>query len=156
MPSSRLSRVVAPVLLAMLVLSACQRDGGDRRGDADAARAAPSPTAAERFELTWQGVLPCADCAGIDTRLVLRRDGPAREFELVETYLGVDGDNQFVERGAWSEGPASDGDGAATVYRLGTDPAGRRFQLRPDGALDLLGADGAPVSGGPDYRLQRM
>jgi uncharacterized lipoprotein NlpE involved in copper resistance len=38
---------------------------------------------------TYQGVLPCADCEGIDTELVLNEDGT---FKRTMTYLGKEGE----------------------------------------------------------------
>ncbi|NAW63598.1 copper resistance protein NlpE [Photobacterium halotolerans] len=47
---------------------------------------------------TYVGTIPCADCEGIETVLVLDRQGT---FELTETYLGKDGE-QFSDRGKFS------------------------------------------------------
>ena len=42
-----------------------------------------------------QGVLPCADCEGMDTSLILEKDGT---FVLNEIYRGSrDGDQTFAE-----------------------------------------------------------
>ncbi|MDO6708771.1 copper resistance protein NlpE [Photobacterium sp. 1_MG-2023] len=48
---------------------------------------------------TYAGTIPCADCAGIETVLVLGMDGT---FELTETYLGYEEDGQFRHQGAFT------------------------------------------------------
>jgi copper homeostasis protein (lipoprotein) len=105
-------------------------------------------------ERTWQGVLPCADCQGIDTRLVLKQKGRERRYLLEETYLGASEPNRFEREGAWIEEKPG-GDAAPTVYVLDPDRAPRRFRLEPDGGVELLtgGAGAAPA---PEYRLQRL
>lgn len=38
------------------------------------------------WEGTYSGVLPCADCDGIDTRIILRKN---QTYQLVLRYLGI-------------------------------------------------------------------
>src|SRR5688572_3045806 len=89
----------------LLALAACGREtppdagaGSDRAGAPES-----TTTPAEDFERTWLGVLPCADCDGIQTRLVLRGEDGKRRYLLEETYLGAEGDNTFVQEGEWTE-----------------------------------------------------
>lgn len=44
----------------------------------------------------YHGVLPCASCEGIDTRLTLHQDG---RYQLVSVYLGKAPDNRFEQVG---------------------------------------------------------
>ncbi|WP_330960881.1 copper resistance protein NlpE [Photobacterium sp. 53610] len=48
---------------------------------------------------TYAGTIPCADCAGIETVLVLNLDGT---FSLTETYLGADDQGQFSHQGSFT------------------------------------------------------
>jgi uncharacterized lipoprotein NlpE involved in copper resistance len=50
---------------------------------------------------TYQGILPCADCEGIQTEILLN---PDQTYTKSETYLGK-GENAFVTEGKfnWSE-----------------------------------------------------
>jgi len=156
-----MSRLATLLLLAaMLALAAC--DGGDRgdRGDAPAqADAEPAPAddaplpADDDFERTWLGVLPCADCDGIQTRLRLERDGERQTYALEETYLGAEGEAVFAQEGRWVQEDTADG----ASYRLdpGT-PGARRYLLRGDGALDQLDGRGRLLDAGGQYRLQRL
>ena len=149
-----------PLLLAALAafaLAGCDRDSApaDRTADApveaDAGEAGTAP-AADDFDRTWLGVLPCADCDGIQTRLQLRRDGGRQTYALEETYLGADGEAVFTQAGKWVQ---EDGDGVS--FHLDPDtPGGRRYALRADGSLDLLDSHGAPLEPAGHYRLQRL
>ncbi|OOE92272.1 hypothetical protein BZG76_06895 [Salinivibrio sp. AR647] len=47
---------------------------------------------------TYQGVIPCADCEGIDTTLTLNQDNT---YVLSKTYLGKQGE-AFKEEGSFS------------------------------------------------------
>jgi copper homeostasis protein (lipoprotein) len=148
-PSLRL-----PLLFLLLALAACQR----QQDPAPAARDKPDltgPLADFGGERTWQGVLPCSDCLGIDTRLVLREQGGRRRYRLEETYLGAPEPNRFDHEGSWTEVRDGDDDSAGAVYVLDPDSAPRRFRLQPDGGIELLtgSTDAASV---PEYRLQRL
>ena len=149
-----------PLLLAALVafaLAGCDRDSApaDRTADApveaDAGEAGTAP-AADDFDRTWLGVLPCADCDGIQTRLQLRRAGGRQTYALEETYLGADGEAVFTQAGQWVRDDGDEG-----VFRLDPEsPASRRYALRPDGSLDQLDRRGEPLEPEGQYRLQRL
>lgn len=143
-----------PFILALALLAGCAREEAGQPPGESAPEAVLAPDDGEDFELSWQGVLPCADCEGIETRLSLRRDQGGERFELQETYLGAEGDNVFATTGEWRpESPEGEG---ATVYRLGPEAGGLGFELQPDGSLQLLGADGQPPEGALAFRLHRL
>lgn len=69
---------------------------------------APPPPAPVSFDAaafagTYVGILPCADCAGIQTELTFLADG---SYRVAETYKGKS-DKPFVEEGQWT--PSEDG-----------------------------------------------
>lgn len=149
-------------LAALLPLSGCGRS--DTGADADAsappaAATADAPAlapAGAAFDTTWQGVLPCADCDGIQTRLRLVSDDQGRRYELQEAYLASDGGDVFETQGTFDEGTATL-DGQATVaYRLDTAGASRWFAVQPDGALEMLEGPDRATADGLAHRLQRM
>lgn len=147
------------LVLIVLALAACGRDAPTQAGAEPAQPGTPADDAApvdEAFERAWLGVLPCADCDGIQTRLVLRGEDGARRYLLEETYLGADSDNVFVQEGEWTEETTELEGVDTTVYRL--DPAGpsRWFWVQPDGGLEMLEAEGRASLNGIDYRLQRL
>lgn len=102
-------------------------------------KAAPSLMVGE-----FEGVLPCADCSGLQTRLRLQEDkhgaGKGTYF-LSEDYLGKS-PKPFKSSGRWEAVKGTPKDPAATVYVL--DPSKpkktRYFLLRTDGSL--LSLDG--------------
>lgn len=146
-----------PIVLLMLLLAACNRGQEDAAG-----RAATAPPASSGFgngaeaqtERTWVGLLPCSDCQGIDTRLVLRAEGGRRDYLMTETYLGGAGKNTFNRAGTWTEVTELVDGEPVTMYILDPDRAGQRFSLQPDGALELL--EGHELSQAVAYRLQRL
>lgn len=77
--------------------------------------------------LVWQGVVACADCAGIDTRLRLQR-GQTAQYQLVEAFLDDAGAEYFREEGRWErQGP---------ILTLHAQAGGvRRYRIEGDGAL---------------------
>lgn len=148
----------AITLAALLASAGCSRTQDEPA--ASAPSAAPSGEAAGpdagSVDATWQGVLPCSDCDGIQTRLRLLADGQGRRFELQETYLAQDGGEAFEGQGEWVEENAVI-DGAPTVvYRLDINGASRWFSLKPDGALEMLDARERTTADRIAHRLQRM
>jgi copper homeostasis protein (lipoprotein) len=153
----RLLRILG--LIGLLALAACGRETpteAERGVEQASAPERATPPLTEDFERTWLGVLPCADCDGIQTRLVLRGENGARRYLLEETYLGAEGDNAFVQEGEWVEETVPLEGVDTTVYRLDPQGPGRWFWLQPDGGLEMLEAEGRASLNGIDYRLQRL
>lgn len=147
------------LVLGALALVACGRDAPPQAEAGPETSGAPSdaaPALGGDAERTWLGVLPCADCDGIQTRLVLRDEDGARRYLLEETYLGADGENVFVQEGEWSEETTALEGVDTTVYRLDPEGPSRWFWVQPDGGLEMLEAEGRASRNGIDYRLQRL
>ena len=149
------------LLFAVVMLAACQPGqdaapaGRDGPGLSSPSRAG-AEALADGSERMWSGLLPCSDCAGVDTRLVLRIEGSRRSFELTETYVGGRGETRFSRQGEWIEGTrVIDGESLAS-YTLDPGEGAQVFVLRPDGALELLDGEGRPSAQAVDYRLQRL
>lgn len=101
------------------------------------ALAQPADAHTSQNSLDWtgvyEGVLPCADCPGIETRLTLNRDG---SYELSTRYLERQ-DAPLAVRGlfSWNAGGnaiALDAKGSGQQYSVG------------EGRLALLNHDGTP------------
>ena len=95
------------------------------------AEPAPAPISG-----TFEGTLPCADCSGIKTELVISEDG---KFKLTETYMAKK-EKQFV-----SEGEIVRGEGGR--FSL-TDKDGtvRQYELT-DNTIAVLDAEGKKAEG---------
>lgn len=128
------------VLLLMLGLGGCASLGGG------------TPPESQAYGI-WTGRLPCADCPGIDTRLVLWR-APDR-FRMTETYRDSETE-QEITSGHW------------LVERVGAIPALGRLKLTsggggrtlylerlPTGNLRLLDQDGGAQNSTLDHVLER-
>ncbi len=125
-------------LFAAMTLAACGDAGTPR--DATTARF-ENPDA----ELRWQGVLACADCDGIDTRLRLQRgNGVVAQYELVEAYLDGEGAEYFHEAGRWRR------DGR--LLRLQATSGGERL-YEIDGTGNLVVVDRLGHAAGPNRVL---
>jgi copper homeostasis protein (lipoprotein) len=153
-PSIRILLLSCPLSLAV---AGCQPAAeADRQATETAAVAPSEAVSAQDTERVWSGLLPCRDCQGIDTRLVLRTQAGRRAYLLTETYLGGRGPNSFNRAGSWTEMHRTVGGEPQVLYVLDPDRAAQRFQLQPDGALEMLDANGKPSGQPVAYRLQRL
>ena len=146
------------LLLSAAGLAACGRDGGQagQAGTAPEAQGQVVAPSAQDSERTWAGLLPCRDCQGIDTRLVLRTDRGRRNYVMTETYIGGTGQNSFNRAGTWTEVQRKVGGESQVTYVLDPDRVAQRFALQPDGALEMLDVDGQAPEDEIAYRLQRL
>jgi copper homeostasis protein (lipoprotein) len=150
-PRARLS-----ILCVLLLLAACQPQPEQGAPATAGGGEQAVPAGAEDTERTWAGLLPCADCQGIDTRLVLRTEDGKRNYLLTETYLGGSGKTSFNRAGTWTELQYKAGGEPQVTYVLDPDKAAEHYALQPDGALELLGTDGKQPQDALAYRLQRL
>jgi predicted secreted protein/uncharacterized lipoprotein NlpE involved in copper resistance len=106
--------MLSSVVLAASVLEACAGP-----------TSMPSQAGSTLTLGTFEGILPCADCAGIRTELTLYAEQPSGRpvrYELTETYLGTrDGDRIFKKTGRWTVLRGATNDDNATVYQLDFD-----------------------------------
>lgn len=94
----------------------------------------------------WRGVAPCVDCDGIDTRLLLERNGDERRYLLVETYLAEGGGARFLDRGQWRQ--------SAALLRLeGSEGSLRTYAVLDDGRLRASDWHGEALPGHDDVLL---
>ena len=84
-----------------------------RRVSGKLAGAAATPSPLGRLPATYTGMLPCADCPGIEYHLDLFAD---RAYSLRTVYQGKP-DGQFDDIGAWAMSP----DGSTLVLRGGRE-----------------------------------
>ena len=119
---------VAIICLATVFAVSCT-GRGNRAGNEQAIATCATSENALDWGGIYTGVLPCADCEGIQTTLVLRYDNT---FELRTRYLGRSPE-EFVKQGsfAWNEaGNIIALEGVATKFFVGE---GTLFQVDMDG-----------------------
>jgi heat shock protein HslJ/uncharacterized membrane protein len=96
---------------------------------------------------SFQGEIPCADCAGIRMNLSVGSDGT---YQLLQIYLGTpDGDRSFVERGHWSVLEEK------TLVLEGGSDGPRRFAIVESGAIRMLDREGREIDSRLNYELKR-
>jgi uncharacterized lipoprotein YbaY/heat shock protein HslJ len=110
-----------------LVLDAVQKK--------DSTSAPPPSIVSFALPATFSGVVPCADCAGIDQTLTLRADGL---YRLRSTYVGKP-DGTFTELGRWVA------DGSSKQITLRSGKLTRIFSVTDDSTLRLLDQLGQPI-----------
>ena len=154
-----MNRFARGLLLGCLLLGGCNRSPSAPGSGAQATGPLPADSVVvdtPDSERTWTGLLPCTDCQGIDTRLVLRAADGRHDYQLTETYLGGQGRNSFSTTGTWVEVTAPIAGEPTTLVILDPDKSGQRFAVAPDGALELLDGTGDSPSRSLDNRLQRL
>ncbi len=131
-----------------------------RRAEAPPA-AAPQPAPVEAMLGVWEGTLPCADCAGIVTRVTLfaAPGADGGRFELTESYLEPAGGGERGARrsGAFATESGTADDPAAVVYRLDVEDEGgaRRFLVNGND-LQMLDAEGRAIVSDQDPTLRPL
>ena len=90
-----------------------------------------------KYEGTYTGTMPCADCTGIDTEITIN-DG---KYIIKRTYLGTENmeQNMFIESGSYTWNKET------KVLTFDNDPE-QRYLLR-DNTLVALDQDGKEVTG---------
>ncbi|PQQ27171.1 copper homeostasis/adhesion lipoprotein NlpE [Photorhabdus luminescens] len=103
-------------------------------------------TGSQPVDQTFHGTLPCADCSGIDTTLLLDNDGT---YILEQTYLDTrDGDQSFFESGLW----AKDGE---KIHLTKSDDQ-KSYYLPKGENLVMLDIEGNKIESSFNYELQRV
>ena len=154
-----MKRLMVPLVLTVLA-SCSQGSGGD---DTEPGEARMGSEGVEGVELpgpgtlrplsapaAWQGDLPCADCAGIRTILVLDPDGSYRQEH---GYLGLapEADTLFGEMGRW----VLEGD----RHRISLHGSGEGtgwYSVRKDGSLRMLDREGREIESALPYSLSPL
>jgi heat shock protein HslJ len=97
----------------------------------------------------YEGVLPCADCAGIRYSLDIRAD---RVFFLRQTYLGKHdaAEESFDDIGVWSASPD-----AQAIILKGSREAAIQFSIENPETLRKLDLEGKPIVSTLNYEIRR-
>jgi len=137
-PAVKKAIVAAVAAWALVALIGC-----NHRTDAEALQ--PTQVAELKpMQQSWRGVLPCADCEGIETSLFLEKDGT---WVMNSHYLGTSQKNaSFASYGTW----------ARTADKLVlTDNQGEKSYFHAKGeALEMLDRDGNPITSQFNYTLE--
>jgi uncharacterized lipoprotein NlpE involved in copper resistance len=87
---------------------------------------------------TYKGILPCADCDGIETELELNLD---KTYELKETYLGKGDGKAFESQGSFQFDSKN-----SSIIKLDKAGDSRKYFVA-EGYLNALDMDGNEITG---------
>jgi uncharacterized lipoprotein NlpE involved in copper resistance len=97
---------------------------------------------------TYTGILPCADCEGIETTLLIMKD---LTWKMTRKYLGKD-EKTFEDKGAlqWNDDKSA--------FRLSTSDEDPQWFFKEDRFLWVLDKTGNRIAGefADQYRLERI
>lgn len=97
---------------------------------------------------TYEGLLPCADCEGIQTTLNLYENPPT--FTLGNVYVGTS--TVFDEKGTWTTTTNSSNE---TIYVLTpTDSESKMYFLKGDGEVTQLDAQMQKIDSNLNFTLK--
>nr|WP_092517752.1 envelope stress response activation lipoprotein NlpE [Xenorhabdus japonica] len=97
-------------------------------------------------EKVFSGIVPCADCSGIETTLKLAKDGT---YILGQTYLEAKSEeNTFFETGHWVT------NGKKIV--LNNQDGKKSYYLINGENLDMLDVNGEPIQSSFNYELDKV
>lgn len=129
--------LTACLLASAALVSACAASPSSARNSSHGTHAQHAPVSDNlaSWPGTYRGVLPCADCEGIETIVTLDANG---SYRMQEKYLGKN-DQAFTQQGriTWNKA-------GADLTLEGDPPA--RYAVK-DNALTRLNTDGSPVTG---------
>lgn len=102
----------------------------------------------ENYTGTFEGVVPCADCSGIDTKLTLNND---YTYSLYATYQGKSSDNVFESAGKWKINESLD------LITLDFDKPKELtyYKIVSVNTLRMLDKDGKEIDSSHNYDLTR-
>jgi len=111
----------------------------------------------------YRGMLPCADCAGIDTELALYAKSPNEavntRYVLKRTYMkGAGPGKSFAESGTWTLLKGTPDDPEATVYQLKDSKTGELSNFLKVGTnqLEQLDKDQHRIESKLKFKLTKV
>lgn len=115
--------------IGLILVATCLLVSCNSKKSEDVAQPAPTNASVVKNDSlgvanVYEGVLPCADCSGIETTLkIYAGDGTmeTHKFELTSVYKGKEPENKFTQTGNYNfeRGIGEDPDG--TIYVLNWD-----------------------------------
>jgi uncharacterized lipoprotein NlpE involved in copper resistance len=137
---------ISAILLAVILFAACNQgekkaEDHSQHGETAAATDTAMQAAPEITASTYFGVVPCADCEGIETTLTLKSD---YRYQLHTIYQGRKsagpGSNEISSEGTWML------HGADTIH-LRDVKDGPSMYIRTDSSLVQLDMKGNRIEG---------
>jgi uncharacterized lipoprotein NlpE involved in copper resistance len=140
-----MKKYLTSALFALIFAAACGEKSPQQPDDT----AKPAADILQAYTGTYGGILPCADCEGIDTEITLN---PDNTFTLIEFYLSKESDLYLTE-GTWKLSP----DKRYAILVSADDkqnPLNIYYALK-DGDLLQLDINARPIESNLNYYLRR-
>lgn len=152
------------ILGAMVVTTLCVVPIGvplDASAAQDAAAQQKAPAATRgKLIAAYRGVLPCADCPGIDTtvRIFAAADGAEGHGRYLVRNTYQERKSSYTEAGTWRLEKGTPDDPSASVYVLKpkTGSGVTNFLRVGDGEIKQLDNDRKPFAGTVNFSLKRV
>ena len=156
--------ILRRLVIGMIVTGFCFANAGIYATAAnaqDATQQQKSPNASHRKLLAaYRGVLPCADCPGIDTTVRLFADpsGAEDHGRYVTRSSYQERNTTNTEAGTWTLQKGTPSDASASVYVLKpkTGNGVTNFLLVGDNEIKQLDNDRKPFTGTVNFTLKRI
>jgi len=146
--------IIASVCIASAVFSIAAANAQD---SAPQKKASTSPHG--KLLVTYHGVLPCADCPGIDTTVKLfGADAHATTGHYFIHHAYQERKSSYNETGTWTLEKGTPGDASASVYVLKpkTGSGVTNFLKVGDDEIKQLDNDRKPFGGTTNFSLKRV
>ncbi len=150
------------VVIALLLVGGFLFANSKNTSKKESQTTSPSPVKEKVSALsaTFEGMLPCGDCSGLDTKLVLIRDAEFSgdgTYKLTETYTGKDV-KPLQSEGIWGTLRGTPKDENATVIELNPDKKDQaRYFLRVnENEIRQLDNDQNEIEGPMNFTLKRV
>ena len=148
------AKIAFAIAIGSMTLTACS--GSNNQPPSPTTSSSPTATnpgvmamiSSEAFAGTFNGEIPCGDCAGIKTDLTLDADGG---YKLNEVFLGRTTNNVLESRGTWRI------EDNRHFVLIPSDPGWeqRPFVVLSHNEVSQLNKDGKPYSNDAAYHLKR-
>lgn len=151
-----MKKAIVFMMITAALLSACNSSKQQKNAQISSTEN-PDPAHNNQNSIDWagvyRGVLPCADCEGIQEEIRLNDD---LTYEMVSTYLGKGDGNQFPDKGTFEWD--ADGSRIKLTSATSTDGTNRWFKVG-ENQLISLDIQGNPIENSfpPEtYRYKKM
>jgi NlpE N-terminal domain len=152
------------ILGAMVVTTLCVVPIGSSLAASDAnepsAQQKPPTVPQGKLIAAYRGVLPCADCPGIDTtvRLFAAADGAQNHGRFLIRNTYQERKSSYTEAGTWSLEKGTPDDPSASVYVLKpkTGSGVTNYLRVSDNEIKQLDNDRKPFTGTVNFSLKRV
>lgn len=138
------------IILTSVILIGCKKESTsnkERENDSISVSTEMDTVHTTQNSIDWEGeykgIIPCEDCDGVETSLVLNFDST---FILTKSYIGKGGPYESSGVFRWDE--------SGRVIMLEFDDGSEAMYLTGEGTLSLLNDDGSPIEG-EDYVLRK-